>query len=189
MSKEVVACDLCARGVVHNAAQCAHVVTEYVAGFAFSCNRVALILKQRPSWQRGRYNGIGGHVEDGESPRQAMAREFAEETALQTYESDWKKFCTLRGQRDDGHYNVHFFYAELTVPAIGKLPAGGLPVLTKTTDELPMWLPLGAVTINNCMVNLTWLIPMALSMRAENAKEFSVIEIARDAEDILPSRY
>jgi hypothetical protein len=39
-------------------------VVEYVVGFAFDTDgRVALIRKNRPEWQAGRLNGIGGHVE------------------------------------------------------------------------------------------------------------------------------
>ncbi len=54
---------------------------DYVAGFYFSeCGeRVALIRKLKPEWQRGWLNGIGGKVEPGESPLSAMVREFEEE--------------------------------------------------------------------------------------------------------------
>ena len=71
--------------------------TQYVAGFLFSEDRakVALIRKKRPKWQAGRLNGIGGHVEPGESPPQAMVREFAEETGLQI--TTWELFATRTG--------------------------------------------------------------------------------------------
>lgn len=38
---------------------------EYVLGFAFNRERtkIVLILKNRPDWQKGKYNGIGGKIE------------------------------------------------------------------------------------------------------------------------------
>ena len=39
-------------------------MTEYVVGFMLSIDGedVALIRKERPAWQKGRLNGIGGHI-------------------------------------------------------------------------------------------------------------------------------
>jgi len=57
-------------------------MTKYAVGFCFDFGwqNVLLIHKQRPEWQRGKLNGLGGHVREGESPSRAMAREFGEET-------------------------------------------------------------------------------------------------------------
>jgi 8-oxo-dGTP diphosphatase len=51
---------------------------EYVVGFLFneSLDQIALIRKEKPDWQRGKINGIGGKIEENESPEQAMRREF-----------------------------------------------------------------------------------------------------------------
>jgi len=70
---------------------------QYVVGFAFDNNRerVALILKQRPNWQRGRLNGVGGKVEPGEKFLDAMVREFQEETGYVTKSEDWDHIHTL----------------------------------------------------------------------------------------------
>ena len=58
--------------------------TKYVLGFAFNkgCTEVLLIEKKRPNWMVGKLNGVGGHIEDGETPIDAMVREFKEETNL-----------------------------------------------------------------------------------------------------------
>ena len=53
---------------------------EYVVGFMFSEE----ILKNKPDWQAGRLNGVGGKVEPNEYPDQAMVREFEEETGVRT---------------------------------------------------------------------------------------------------------
>lgn len=43
--------------------------------------RVLLVNRERPSWM-GCWNGIGGKLEPGEPPREAMIRELEEETGL-----------------------------------------------------------------------------------------------------------
>ena len=40
-------------------------------------------------WQAGLLNGIGGKIEDGEAPIEALVREFAEETGVQTSAEEW----------------------------------------------------------------------------------------------------
>ena len=59
---------------------------EYVVGFLFDEDarryhktghgNVVLIEKNRPAWQAGRLNGVGGHIEIGETPDEAISREF-----------------------------------------------------------------------------------------------------------------
>lgn len=82
-------------------------MNSMVLGFAFdSYGRVALIRKNRPDWQRGKLNGIGGHVESDESVRVAMSREFSEETGVLIPADEW----TLRGQMFKvDHWIVHVF--------------------------------------------------------------------------------
>lgn len=55
-----------------------------VVGFLFvpEMNYVVLIKKHRPAWQEGKYNGVGGHVEAGETFAQAMEREALEEIGV-----------------------------------------------------------------------------------------------------------
>ena len=58
---------------------------KYVVGFLFdeSKKRVCLIRKNRPVWQQGYLNGVGGKVEDTDKyPVEAMRREFFEETGV-----------------------------------------------------------------------------------------------------------
>lgn len=60
--------------------------TEYVLVYPRLPRRnsgdVLLVLKDKPEWQRGRLNLVGGKVEDGETPQQAAIRELAEETGF-----------------------------------------------------------------------------------------------------------
>lgn len=50
---------------------------QYVLGFLFNENltKVVLVRKKRPEWQCGLLNGVGGKIEDGEPPLDAMVRE------------------------------------------------------------------------------------------------------------------
>lgn len=72
---------------------------EYVLGFAFNGmkTQVALIRKLRPIWQYGKTNGIGGKIEPGESPIEAMVREFKEEAGVEIV--DWEEYCEIQGSK------------------------------------------------------------------------------------------
>lgn len=56
----------------------------YVLVFVFSSDyrRVLLIEKTKPEWQAGKYNGLGGHIEPGETPEEAARREVQEESGV-----------------------------------------------------------------------------------------------------------
>jgi len=95
---------------------------RYVLGFMFSPDlwQVLLIRKEKPSWQAGLLNGIGGKIEPGEMPLAAMVREFREETGLDTDPCDWHAFGrmgTIDGLSDsearwdlsDDEWIVHCF--------------------------------------------------------------------------------
>ena len=70
--------------------------TGYVVGFAFTpdMKNVALIRKCRVrpgfEWMLGQINGLGGKIQEGELPRQAMAREFKEESGVEIPAEDWR---------------------------------------------------------------------------------------------------
>ena len=55
----------------------------YVVGFISDKKKVLLIKKNRPEWQKDKFNGIGGKVEWGEDSLAAMIRETKEETGLE----------------------------------------------------------------------------------------------------------
>jgi 8-oxo-dGTP diphosphatase len=133
---------------------------NYVAGFLFGKDdTVWLIKKTKPDWQKGKLNGIGGKVEEGEFPIQAMQREFIEEAALDI--SSWTWFLALT---DDSTYRVDFFYAF----------SNDTPI-TMTDEEIFQvnWKELP----ENIIPNLNWIIPMARSFeKGETAFGFLVKE-------------
>lgn len=70
---------------------------KYCLGFIFNedYSEVIVIEKLRPEWQKGKLNGIGGKVEEGESAYTAMIRECKEETGLDII--NWKPIGRMIG--------------------------------------------------------------------------------------------
>jgi 8-oxo-dGTP diphosphatase len=82
----------------------------YVLGFAFDdVGRVVLMRKNRPEWQKGRWNGVGGLIEGGETPQVAMAREFKEETGVDVHPAHWTKIGSMVG---NSGWFVHVYTAK-----------------------------------------------------------------------------
>ena len=134
---------------------------EYVVGFMFSKDGrdVALIRKNRPEWQAGKFNGVGGKIEPtDESPVAAMSREFYEETGVNVLRSNWIPFLTLTGETDAAHpeqsnpYKIYFF----------KTFSNLIQHAGTVTDEQIYILP--ADDLPKAVVpNLKFLVPMALA--------------------------
>lgn len=86
---------------------------RYTCGFAFNSDKtmVALVLKNRPDFLAGKFNGIGGKIEKGErSAYLSMAREFKEETGCETISEDWE----ILGNLFFSGGIVHFFTTTLS---------------------------------------------------------------------------
>jgi 8-oxo-dGTP diphosphatase len=95
-------------------------------------DRVLLIEKKR-GVGAGLYNGPGGKVEPGESPRQAVVREVREETGLRVFDPEMLgELAFYFG--DDPFMDVHVFRAT---------DFAGEP--TETPEARPEWFALGAV--------------------------------------------
>ena len=97
---------------------------RYVLGFLFddARERVVLLLKTHPEWQKGWYNGLGGKIENGESPIAAMRREAIEEANCDV---KWEHYHTLSG----GNYSVRCYRA---------FNNGALESIIPMTDEKPL---------------------------------------------------
>lgn len=70
--------------------------TLYVIGFVMGKNpdEIIMIKKLRgPDWLIGKWNAIGGKIEPGEKPEEAMAREFREEVGMQI--GSWEEFACI----------------------------------------------------------------------------------------------
>jgi 8-oxo-dGTP diphosphatase len=131
---------------------------NYVVGFVFCGDEVLLIRKARPTWQAGRLNGVGGHIEAGETPEQAMVREFEEETGWRI--EGWEHFVTLTGDDSDADrqaaggtkFGVWFFSTQVVPEQI--------PAVNIVTDEPTAWFKVTALP-DEVLPNLRWLVPLA----------------------------
>jgi 8-oxo-dGTP diphosphatase len=133
-------------------------MTGYVAGFAFSEDqrRVVLIEKKRPKWQAGKLNGVGGHIEVGETPEVAMTREYLEDTGVSSFPHEWTQFAYLIGPEFYLHFYTAFNDKLLGVKTI--------------TDEVVHNLALHEFGPNDVIPNLNWLLPLAIDSHRENFK-------------------
>lgn len=105
--------------------------------------KVLLITKKRPAWQLNRMNGIGGSINAGEQPIDAMRREFKEETGLQV---------------DEWEHTVHYSGKDFEI-FIFKT-TGDVYAARTTTDENICVVNRTALP-NSCLYNLNWMIALS----------------------------
>ena len=124
---------------------------SYVVGFLFDepINTVALVEKNRPKWQAGNWNGIGGHIEEGELPLDAMRREFEEETGVDI--ESWELFYVGEYGHYEGQLSTVYFY---------KAFSEKISDVTTIEDEQIDCFEVGNLPENK-LYNLSWLIPLA----------------------------
>lgn len=122
---------------------------RYVVGFLFDtgCGQVALLEKNRPAWQAGKLNGIGGHIEDGETAREAMVREFREEAGIEI--KSWELFLVMYCPDAE----IYFYRAFVDCDVFN-----GLKTMT---DERVYDVHITHLTKFACVPNLYWLLPLA----------------------------
>lgn len=97
---------------------------HYCLGFIFNPDQTEVaLLKKRSSdnYNPDCWNGVGGHVEPGETPVEAMSRETREEASLTIEPTQWHTVGCLS---DGSNYRVDVFVVLTQVDA-----------LTTTTDE------------------------------------------------------
>ena len=137
--------------------------TRYVAGFLFdsALAEVALIRKNKPAWQSGLLNGIGGKIETGETALDAMLREFNEETGADV--RGWKHFALLKG----ADFSVDFF------AHIGDL--SGLK--SQEEEKIEIVRVDDIVVCQGGMVeNVPWLIGLALDHLSDGRPHFVAVQ-------------
>ena len=125
-------------------------MTKYVVGFMYDDNRVVLVRKNRPEWQAGLLNGVGGKIEEDESPYEAMTREFGEETGVLYYH--WYHLMTLKS----GSTTIYFFCCQVFPETIDK-------VRTMEDEQIVLY-PIRHLRYDNdnMVSNLKWILPLAL---------------------------
>jgi 8-oxo-dGTP diphosphatase len=123
---------------------------KLVLGFVFNKNlkKVVLIHKNRPEWQKGKLNAIGGKLKIDETKKSAMVREFFEETGAKTLAKDWIEF----GKMIETGKEIYLFTTIFN---------GNISLVKTNTDEEIQWCDAHTLP-RNIMTNLSWLIPLAI---------------------------
>ena|SRR3989344_250970 len=138
-------------------------MAAYTLGFIFdqAFSRVLLIHKQRPDWQKGRLNGIGGKIEPEEQSLACMVRETQEETGLRTAAEEWMRV----GEIKSDSYNVDVY---------ARIHKGELDDASTITDEEIEWFDVKELP-EIVLPNIPWLIPLAIDKVKNGAfTQFSV---------------
>jgi 8-oxo-dGTP diphosphatase len=129
---------------------------KMTVGFLFSNEKVLLVKKEKPNWQKGYWNGIGGKLLPDEAPLAGMRREFHEETALDVPDARWH----LVGMEGQAEYETYFYSAfepmGATLPPVPRL---------NDANEWLAWRELRFLDQLQVIGNLRWLIPLALDWR------------------------
>lgn len=138
---------------------------HYCVGFLFDDPGHEVVLMRRApksdkpeqDWQVGRLNGLGGSIEPGESPTDAMRREFKEEAGLDI--GWWEEFAVLDGKR----WKVHCFRARSIFASAVQSPEGLALHVLDVNSALREW---------NVVPNLHFLLPLALNPEITKVTEF-----------------
>ena len=123
---------------------------EYVNGLLFSPDykKIVLIRKRRPNWQENMLNGIGGRIESGETPLDAMKREFMEEAGIEI--NNWHNFSKMEGNE----WVVYMYVAK---------SEDYIKTFSKTDEEVEIHYVFDIANLD-LIPNLKWLIPMSIDM-------------------------
>ena len=135
---------------------------RYTVGFIFdkTLTKVLLVHKERPEWQKGRVNGIGGKYEAGESAEDCISRETFEEAKLEIPPESWVYIGAMHQQIGD----------------VGILTTKyeGNPEDAVTNDhEVVEWFLIDKLP-ENTISNVRWLIPLCLDKLQKGFGEFSI---------------
>ena len=123
---------------------------KYTVAFIFNTtmSKVLLVHKQKPEWQLGKVNGIGGKYEEGETGEQCIQRETREESNLDIPEAAWLRVGTMR--LTSGNVGVYAARYE-----------GNLSDAVKNHHEEVEWFGIDSLP-ENAISNLHWLVPLTL---------------------------
>jgi len=147
-------------------------VSSYVLGFLFDTdeNRVVLIRKTKPSWQAGKLNGVGGKIEGDEHPKQAMQREFREETGVDIPERSTFHFATLQDNQPVRYSNKWIVYC------FSCMSTDSVEAVKTTTEEEVV-----VVNVADCFryekLNLMRNLPVLISLALDESEIIKPVEL------------
>lgn len=84
----------------------------YTICFIQRGDELLLLNREKPAWM-GCWNGIGGKIEQGETPRQSMLREIEEETGITGFVLRFKGVITWRSEEGANYGGMYTYVAEV----------------------------------------------------------------------------
>lgn len=148
-------------------------------GFIFdpTLKEVLLIKKNRPEWQKGLHNGVGGHAGKLESKyekwEECFVREALEETNLRLEVDRLIRVGRIHGQ----DYNEEPFLVVMF--AYKLLDKGEMKQIDTITDEELIWVPVEDINLIPLIENLTFIIPFArYKLKNKNVRPNSLIDLS-----------
>ena len=129
---------------------------KYTLGLIFNSrvNKVVLMEKNRPDWQKGKLNAVGGGIDGEESNIECMVREAQEETNLLTKPQDWKHVAVLSGP-------------DWKMDVFGLIYQGREEDLQTCTDERVDWFEITKIP-KHVVTNVPWLLYLSLEKLQNN---------------------
>ena len=136
-------------------------MNKYCLGFVFSVDQErVLLLSKRSSDQfnPSLWNGLGGHVEKGETPLQAMVRECMEEASLRVDEHCWEH-VGMMSDYDLFHVDVFACVARIdaatqstdeVIQAFTRDQVKNLPLADGVRETLLPWIEGGEIFQSPC---------------------------------------
>lgn len=118
---------------------------RYAMGFLVSLDgqSVLLLEKSRPAFLAGKWMGLAGHIEPGESPLQAVAREVAEEGDV--HGVAWTYLKALENPEVSGA-EIHVF--------VGQADLSAARALTDERIQLFRWDELDTIPLGNATIEV-----------------------------------
>ena len=140
---------------------------NYTIGVYFDekLEKIALILKKRPEWQKGKFNFPGGRIEENETPEECVAREFKEECCIYTNKWEWIRIGEIKGE---GY--VVYILASQHKYQNGELKTG--------EDQQVMWFNIDNLPCNR-IPNVKWIMFYALNIIIDllNGQKYECLDL------------
>lgn len=97
-------------------------------------------VKKADDMHAGKWNGLGGKFEPGESPEDCAIREIFEESGLVVRDPDLRGFLTFPGFKDDEDWYAFVFVATDFEGDLIDSPEGNLAwIPDERVHDLPLW--------------------------------------------------
>jgi len=132
-------------------------LTNYTLGFIFNkeLNKVLLIqFPNKGKWNDGFINGVGGHIDKGETPLQCMMREAAEEADFYSTKDRWNYAGMYDGTNSSNPFKIYTFYCQFEEHLIKAFNGEEGSTNWYTIENIPKL---------KTVSNLQWMVPFCIA--------------------------